>query len=71
MRLSEEEDDKTRGFIQSVFGYESQLPKAKFIEIMKSPKLNWIFDPEEIRKKFKHFFDEEVVKKWEEDQEDE
>lgn len=70
MRLSEEDDDDMKGFIFSVFGFESQLSKAKFIDIMKLKKVNWIFDPESIRKRFENFFDEEKVAEWEKEQDE-
>ena len=48
MKLNEDHGEM-KGFIFSVFGYNSMLSKLKFIKIMQNKKVNWIFEPETIR----------------------
>ena len=50
MRTSEEEDiEHKTGFIMLLFGYETRMKKDDFIEELKQPKANWIFDSEQVR----------------------
>ena len=68
MRMSEEEaDPKLSGFIQLVFGYESKLTKAEFIQKLMTKDCKWIFSGKEIRLRMEPFFQEGILERLEQD----
>ena len=70
MRMSEDEDnDKLKGFIFILFGYESNIARDNFFIALEEPRLNWVFNAAKIRSNFEPFFDEKTIKAWEEEQE--
>ena len=49
MRIYENENEKVEkyskdGFINQLFGTDTSLTKAKFVELIQKPKFKWIFD---------------------------
>ena len=62
MRLSEEEEDEhKKGFLMLVYGYESRLDREEFLEELKLPKANWIFESDKVRHRLKHFLDPDFL----------
>ena len=40
----------------SLFGHESVLSREDFIEDVQNEDTNWVFSPEKIRERIKHFY---------------
>lgn len=52
MRLSSKEEPKEmQGFILSLYGFQTILPKSNFIDKLSSKECSWIFDGNEIRRR--------------------
>ena len=55
-----EEEKELDGFVNMLFGAESELTQQEFVErVAYSESLNWIFDAQEIRNRADNFVDKE------------